>query len=65
VLVLDVARGRVLRALPVTSSPVAVRVDAATGRLYVTGFDANTSVGGLTVLDVRDGRMLMGAGKIC
>ncbi|MDQ2828062.1 MAG: YncE family protein, partial [Chloroflexota bacterium] len=63
VLVLDVARGRVLRALPVAGSPLAVRVDAATGRLYVMEYDANTSVGGLTVLDVRNGRVLMGAGK--
>ena len=61
--VLDVARGRVLRALPVAGGPVAVRVDAATGRLYVTGYDANTSVSGMTVLDARDGRVLMGAGK--
>ncbi len=53
----------VLRIL-VWGSLVAVQVDAATGRLSVTGYDAQTWVGGVTEFDGRSGRVLMGAGNV-
>lgn len=51
--VLDTRSGALLRTVRVGASPVALAVDARTGRAFVVAADDNT----LSVLDTRDGRV--------